>query len=110
MIANDPSTKGNVMKLRKLSAFSAAALLAGGISFAAAQSQAPTTQSPPGTSAAAQGKCWDAATNTVKDKSTQTASGQQQSGGVTSGSGTSGNAANSTGSQLQTKPAGMANC
>jgi hypothetical protein len=46
----------------------------------------------------------------VKDKSTQTASGQKQSGGVTTGAGTSGNAANSTGSKLQTRPAGMSNC
>ena len=101
------------MKLAQLSVLSAAALLAGGLSIAAAQSSmAPNNanSNAPGASAASQGKCWDAATNTVKDKSTQTASGQRQSGGVTTGAGTSGNAANSTGSQLQTRPSGMSNC
>lgn len=102
------------MKFTKLSVLSAAALLAGGLSIAAAQSTTPApnnkNSNAPGQSAASQGKCWDAATNTVKDKSTQTASGQRQSGGMTTGAGTSGNAANSSGSKLQTKPAGMANC
>lgn len=98
------------MKLTKL--VTAAALLAGGLSIAAAQSSMSPGSggTPPGQNAAAQGKCWDAATNTVKDKSTQTASGQKQSGGVTTGTGTSGNAANSSGARLQTRPAGMANC
>lgn len=58
----------------------------------------------------ASGKCWDAASSTVKDKATQTASGQKKAGGVTTGSGTSGNASNSTGSQLQTRPTGMKDC
>lgn len=101
------------MKLGKLSVLSAAALLAGGMTIAVAQSSMSPPASggtPPGNNAAAQGKCWDAATNTVKDKSTQTASGQKQAGGVTTGTGTSGNAANSTGMAPQTKPAGMANC
>ena len=100
------------MNLTKLSVLTAAALLAGGLSIAAAQSSMSPASggSAPGKNAAAQGKCWDAATNTVKDKSTQTASGQKQSGGVTTGAGTSGNAANSSGSKLQTRPAGMSNC
>jgi len=100
------------MKLGKLSVLSAAALLAGGMTFAMAQSNpAPASGgSAPGVNSAAQGKCWDAASNTVKDKSTQTASGQKQAGGVTTGAGSSGNAANSTGSQLQARPAGVPNC
>jgi hypothetical protein len=101
------------MNLAKLSMLSAAALLAGGLSIAMAQSSmAPNNKNSnaPGTSSASAGKCWDQASNTVKDKSTQTASGARQSGGVTTGAGTYGNAANSTGSRLQTRPAGMPNC
>lgn len=99
------------MKLGKLSVLSAAALLAGGMTLAMAQSNpAGSGGTPPGNNAAAQGKCWDAASNTVKDKSTQTASGQKQSGGVTTGAGASGNAANSSGASTATRPAGMANC
>ncbi len=98
------------MKLGNLSVLSAAALLAGGMTLAMAQSQpAASGGTPPGTNAAAQGKCWDAASNTAKDKSTQTASGQKQGGGVTTGAGASGNAANATG-KAGARPAGMANC
>ncbi len=98
------------MKLGKLSMVSAAALLAGGMSLAMAQSQpAGSGGTSPGANAAAQGKCWDAASNTVKDKSTQTASGQKQAGGVTTGAGASGNAANTTG-KPGVRPAGMSNC
>jgi hypothetical protein len=96
--------------MKKLTLLSAAALLAGA-TFATAQSSPPASGgSTPGANVAAQGKCWDAASNTVKDKSTQTASGQKQAGGLTTGTGTSGNAANSTGGQLQTRPAGIPNC
>jgi hypothetical protein len=84
----------------------AATLLIGSISAAAAQSE----YNPPGHNPAAQGKCWDQASNTVKDKATQSASGERQPGGVTTGAGTSGNAANSTGPQLQTRPPGIPNC
>jgi hypothetical protein len=101
------------MKLGTLSMLSAAALLAGGMSIAAAQSgMAPNNKNSnsPGMSSTSAGKCWDAATNTVKDKSTQTASGQKRSGGVTTGTGASGNAANSAGAKPMTRPAGMANC
>ena len=43
---------------------------------------------------AAAGKCWDAASSTVKDMATQSASGQKTAGAVTTGSGSSGNAVN----------------
>ena len=98
--------------LRKLSVLSTAALLAGGMTFAMAQSSMQPSGSggtPPGNNAAAQGKCWDAASNSVKDKSTQTASGQRQAGGTTTGAGPSGNAANSSG-PAATRPAGVPNC
>lgn len=87
----------------KLLTVTAAVLLAG-ISVAAAQS----TMGNSGT--ASKGKCWNAATNTVQDKAAQGASGQKKSGGMTTGSGTSGNAINSSGSKLQTRPAGMPSC
>jgi hypothetical protein len=61
-------------------------------------------------SSASAGKCWDAASNVVKDKATQARSGQKKAGAVTTGSGTSGNAVNSTGGQLQTRPSGMPDC
>jgi hypothetical protein len=93
------------MKLATIGMLSAAVLLAGA-SIAGAQS----TMSPSSPSAAPQDKCWNAATNTVQDKAAQAPSGQKKSGGVTTGSGTSGNAINSTGSQLQTRPAGMPSC
>jgi len=99
------------MQLAKMTALSAAALLAG-VTFAAAQSTtAPNNMNSnaPGMSSTSEGKCWDAATNQVKDKQTQTASGQRQPGGATTGSGASGNAANSTGQPGQ-RPPGMANC
>jgi len=56
------------MKLGKLSVLSAAALLAGGMTFAMAQSNpAPASGgSAPGVNSAAQGKCWDAAEKEVK--------------------------------------------
>jgi hypothetical protein len=95
------------MKLAKLSVLSAAVLLAGGMSLASAASD---TMKSSGTSAAAIGKCWDAASNTVKDKATQSASGQKKPGAVTTGTGTSGNAINSSGPKLQTRPAGMPSC
>ena len=99
------------MKLGKLSVLSAAALLAGGMTLAMAQSNPPASGgAAPVNNAAAQGKCWDAASNTVKDKSTQTASGQKQAGGVTTGAGASGNAANGTGAATASRPAGVPNC
>jgi hypothetical protein len=86
--------------MRKL--ITAAAILVVATSAAAAASKHSKS--------AATGKCWDAATNTVKDKATQARSGQRVPGGVTTGTGTSGNAINSSGEQLQTRPRGMRDC
>jgi hypothetical protein len=86
--------------MRKL--MTAAAILVVATSAAAAASKH--------SSAKATGKCWDAASNTVKDKATQTRSGQRAAGGVTTGAGTSGNAINSSGNALQTRPRGMRDC
>ena len=95
------------MKLANLTMFSATALLAGGMSLAAAQSN----MAPSGTvgAAAPQGQCWDAASNTVKDKS-GSASGAKTPGGVTTGSSPSGQANNATGTgDSKTRPANAAN-
>jgi len=92
------------MKIGIISALAAATLLAG-VGMASAESMKATDSA-----AGAKGKCWNAATNTVQDKATQGMSGQKKAGGMTTGSGTSGNATNSTGSQLQTRPAGIPNC
>src|SRR5258708_528443 len=72
-----------IMKLGKLSVLSAAALLAGGISLALAQSN----PAPRGSTGAAnpEGQCWDQASNTVKDKA-GSASGAKTPGGLTTGS------------------------
>jgi hypothetical protein len=45
--------------MNKSAAFTAAAMLVAGISFASAQTTAPSSDS---------GKCWDAASNVVRDK------------------------------------------
>ena len=99
------------MKLGKLSVLSAAALLAGGMTFAMAQSNpAPATGA-----AAPQGKCWDSASNQIKDKSlnkNESASGQKAPGAVTTGANPSGAASQTTGS-TGTRPAaaaGLPNC
>src|SRR3954469_7485660 len=97
------------MKLGTIGMLSVAALLTAGLGLASAQSN--MSSGPPGASnPAAMGKCWNSATNTVQDKATQGASGERKPGGVTTGAGTAGNAANSSGAQLQTRPAGMPNC
>ena len=97
------------MKLGKLSVLSAAALLAGGMSFAAAQSN----MAPAGSSgaSAAQGKCWDSASNQIKDKTnapgTSSASGEKKPGDLTTGSKPSGSSA------VTARPAaaaGLPNC
>jgi hypothetical protein len=99
------------MKLGKLSVLTAAALLAGGMGMASAQS----SMSPSKTPSAASGKCWDSATRQVKDMSmnkNQTASGAKKPGGVTTGAAPSGSAAESTGS-ASSRPAaaaGLPNC
>jgi hypothetical protein len=83
------------MKLGKLSVLSATALFAAGISLAAAQSN-PAPGKPSGGMAQPQGQCWDAASNTVKDKS-GSPSGAKTPGGVTTGSSPSGQANNAKG-------------
>ena len=100
------------MKLGKLTMLSATALLAGGMSLAAAQSN----MAPSGSASQAakpQGQCWDAASNTIKDKS-GVASGAKTPGGVTTGSSPSGQANNAKGTgDTQTRPAsaaGLPNC
>ena len=96
------------MKLGKLSVLSAAALLAGGMSFAVAQSN----MAPAGSSgaSAAQGKCWDSTSNQIKDKTapgTASASGEKKPGDLTTGSKPSGS------SPVTARPAaaaGLPNC
>ena len=86
------------MKLAKLSVLSTAALLAGGITFAMAQSNPAPSGGSPGAASASQGKCWDSASNQIKDKS----SAAKPSGNATTGSSPSGQAANS-----QSKPGAL---
>ena len=100
------------MKLGKLSVLTAAALLAGGMSFASAASD---TMNSSGTSAATSGKCWDSASNQIKDKAmnkNEATSGQKTPGSVATGSNPSGVASQTTGS-ANTRPAaaaGLPNC
>ena len=92
------------MKLGKLSVLSAAALLAGGMSFAVAQSNmAPAASS-------TQAKCWDSASNQVKDKAapgTSSASGEKKPGDLTTGSKPSGS---SPATARPAAAAGLPNC
>jgi len=67
-IASTPKSKELIMKLGKLSVLSAAALLAGGMSLALAQSNPAPADRSMG-AANPQGQCWDQVSNTVKDKS-----------------------------------------
>ena len=101
------------MKLGKLTMLSATALLAGGMSLAAAQSNMAPSGSSSSQAAKPQGQCWDQASNTVKDKS-GAASGAKTPGGVTTGSAPSGQANNAKGTgNSQTRPAsaaGLPNC
>ena len=78
-VANNPA-EGFVM-LGKLTMLSATALLAGGMSIAAAQSNMAPSGSSSGQAAKPQGQCWDAASNTIKDKS-GVASGAKTPGGA----------------------------
>ena len=82
------------MKLGKLTVLTASALLAGGISIAAAQS----TMAPGESTGAAnpQGQCWDAVSKTVKNKS-GSAAGAHTPGGVTTDSSASGQSTNTKG-------------
>jgi len=106
-VANNPTAKGFIM-LGKLTMLSATALLAGGMSIAAAQSNMAPSGSSSSQAAKPQGQCWDAASNTIKDKS-GVASGAKTPGGVTTGSSPSGQANNAKGTgNTQTRPAGAA--
>jgi hypothetical protein len=112
MLPTNPTAKELIMKLGKLTMLSATALLAGGMSIAAAQSN----MAPSGSSSQAakpQGQCWDVASNTIKDKS-GAASGAKTPGGVTTGASPSGQANNAKGTgDTQTRPAsaaGLPNC
>jgi hypothetical protein len=102
-------SEGNlIMKFGNLSALSAAALLAGGISFAMAQSN-PAPSGSSGSMATPQGQCWDAASNTIKDKS-GSPSGSKTPGGVTTGSAPSGQNNNTKGTgNSSARPAAAAN-
>lgn len=97
------------MKLGKLTVLSATALFAAGISLAAAQSNMGSGSGQSPGMAQPQGQCWDAASNTVKDKS-GSPSGAKTPGGVTTGSSPSGQANNSkgTGDSMQ-RPANARN-
>jgi hypothetical protein len=83
------------MKL-SITMLSAAALLAGSMSMAAAAETNNMAPGKSGTMAQPQGQCWDAASNTVKDK-TGSASGAKTPGAVTTGSSPSGQNNNATG-------------
>jgi hypothetical protein len=99
------------MKLGNLTVLSAAALLAGGISFAMAQSNpAPSGSSgSSGAMATPEGQCWDAASNTIKDKS-GSQSGAKTPGGVTTGAAPSGQNNNAKGTgNSSTRPSAAAN-
>jgi hypothetical protein len=101
------------MKLGKLTMLSVTALLAGGMSLAAAQSNMAPSGSSSGQAAKPQGQCWDQASNTIKDKS-GAPSGAKTPGGTTTGSSPSGQASNAKGTgNTQTRPAsaaGLPNC
>jgi hypothetical protein len=111
-VANNPTAKGFIM-LGKLTMLSATALLAGGMSIAAAQSNMAPSGSSSSQAAKPQGQCWDAASNTIKDQS-GSASGAKTPGGLTTGSSPSGQANNAKGTgDTKTRPAsaaGLPNC
>jgi hypothetical protein len=93
-VANAQGAEEIIMKLGKLSALSSAALLAAGVSLAMAQSSS-SPSSPSGSTsqpgAAQSGKCWDAASQMIKDKADgQTAGGGRSPSGATTGAAPSG--------------------
>jgi len=104
------------MKLGKLTVLSAAALLAGSMTFAVAAENDTVSKG----ASATQGKCWDSASNSIKDKvanKNETASGAKTPGTVTtgaapSGAAPSGAASPTTGSPVQrpAAAAGLPNC
>ena len=92
------------MRLRTLTLLSATALLAAGMSIASAEGTMAPSKS--GAAAQPQGQCWDAASNTVKDKS-GSPSGAKTPGGVTTGSSPSGQNNNSKGTGNSKTAAGQ---
>jgi hypothetical protein len=85
----------------------AAAMLAGGMGIAVAQTSTTTTTSPPG--AASSGKCWDSVTKQVRAELPSTPSGSSTSG--MSGSSTSSTATTTPGSSTKpTEAAGLPDC
>ncbi|MBX9825091.1 MAG: hypothetical protein K2Y27_08850 [Xanthobacteraceae bacterium] len=104
------------MKLGKLSALSSAALLAAGVSLAMGQSS-PSPSSPSGSmnqpGAAQSTRCWDSASQMIKDKAPGQASGGARQGGTTTGAAPSGSASPSMGAGQGQRPAaaaGLPNC
>jgi hypothetical protein len=98
------------MKLGKLIVLSAA-LLAGSMTFAVAAENDTMSKS----SSATQGKCWDSASNSIKDKvanKNENNSGAKTPGGVTTGAAPSGAASPTTGAPVQrpAAAAGLPNC
>ena len=96
------------MKLGKLTVLSAAALLAGSMTFAVAAENDTMSK---GTSAT-QGKCWDSASNSIKDKvanknEAAKAPGAVTTGAAPSGAAPSGAASPATGTPVQ-RPAAAA--
>jgi len=99
------------MKLGKLTVLSAAALLACSMTFAVAAENDSMSKG----SSATQGKCWDSASNSIKDKvanKNETTSGAKTPGTVTTGAAPSGAASPTTGSPVQrpAAAAGLPNC
>ena len=98
------------MKLGKLTVLSAA-LLAGSMTFAVAAENDTMSKS----SSATQGKCWDSASNSIKDKvanKNETNSGAKAPGTVTTGAAPSGAASPTAGAPIQrpATAAGLPNC
>jgi hypothetical protein len=116
-VANAQGAEEIIMKLGKLSALSSAALLAAGVSLAMAQSSS-SPSSPSGSTsqpgAAQSGKCWDAASQMIKDKADgQTAGGGRSPSGATTGAAPSGGASSPMGPGRGERPAaaaGLPNC
>jgi hypothetical protein len=113
-VANGQGGEVIIMKLGRLSALSSAALLAAGVSLAMAQSS-PSPPSPSGSmnqpGAAQSSKCWDSASQTIKDKAPGQAAGGARQGGATTGAAPSGSASPGAGQgQRPAAAAGLPNC
>ena len=99
------------MKLGKLTVLSAAALLAGSMTFAVAAENDTMSKG----SSATQSKCWDSASNSIKDKvanKNEATSSAKTPGTVTTGAAPSGAASPATGAPVQrpAAAAGLPNC